>query len=167
MQTHAWFPRSLRNRMALFVSVCSLICFIAWNLMRFDNQLIIYPDKPTARGLHQVWPLMFDIMMEAERFFLSLGPLAGLIYAECFLIVLTGLLSIATPFLGPIFQKSKLLRFIPAAILITGACVFGYWNFFQEYGKVDLFSWIIANQFLAALGLCLFCLESDEVEQPY
>lgn len=134
--------------------------------MRFDNQLIIYPDEPTARGLYQVWPLMFDIMIEAERFFASFGTMAALIYAEYFLIVLTGLLSIATPFLGQIFQKSKLLRFIPAAMLTTGACIFGYWNFFQEYGKVDLFSWIIANQFLVGLGLCLFCNESDGVEQP-
>jgi hypothetical protein len=158
MQTNRWFPRSIRNRLAMFLGLVSLGLFITWNLL--PRILASYHGSKirTAAGF---WSDIYYSLLKINSAKLDAYEIMSAM--ATILVTLLALINFSFLPAWKLWQASALLRVIPATLMLIGFIIVFYFTFkdFRVFNKNVLFFFTISANFLTtAIALLLFKNES-------
>ena len=160
MQKNGWFPRSIRNRLAVLMGLLSLGLFITWNLL--PTILASYQGTKirTAAGF---WSDIYNSLLKINSAKLDAYEIMSAM--ATILVTLLALINFSFLPAWKLWQASALLRVIPATLMLIGFIIVFYFTFkdFRVFNKNVLFFFTISANFLTtAIALLLFKNESPD-----
>ena len=154
-----FYPHSTRNRIALLLSLLSLGLFITWNSLPYPWSAS--GEKPTITAIH-FWPsIVRGITHFMKEFTVDLDEVIFL--TDSFALLLLVIVVFTTPFSWKILGASRILRIVPASLMLIGVFVSAYFIPGSiGSGFLIPLTCISTNFLLSAIALFLFKNESAE-----
>jgi hypothetical protein len=171
MTEMTWLPRHTRNRLAMVIGLVSLGLFLTWNFLPFPKSG--FHDTVPSNMASVTWPAMPMHVRIATHNFSNFTIEALMNTMVLILLPLLALLNLTLLPAWRLWQSSRLLRLIPALLMLSGFIVLIYYriNNSREESPGDIplsiLLPLIAGNFLAtAISLLLFKNESSPTHKP-
>jgi hypothetical protein len=153
MQKNGWFPRSIRNRLAMLMGLLSLGLFITWNLLPIKN----FPEAEAQTMATMFWPNIYESLLKIDASNLDFEEITSAMATV--LVTLLGLISLSLLPAWKLWQASALLRVIPAILMLMGFGIVMYFTLKgldMERSHIAILFTISLNFLTAAVSLLLF-----------
>lgn len=163
MEHSSFFPRSKRNRIALWLALLSLVLFVAWNLMpnyQYNYEYDILERK--GYTFQKIWPDIIRIIMRLNNY--SITSQQALLSLMCGLVIFHAIVMISLIPAWKFWQSSSIVRIIPSVLIsfCGGILIIFLMKIPGSIHEIIPISFMTASIFTTALSLLCFKNEWTE-----